>query len=188
MTDFELLADEPDIDYETPAEMPAAQTEALDRASWHLSMAARIRAERAQLDAVYAAEIERLQIRQAHRRRIMDDRIAWHEEPVEALHLALLRDDPKRKSIELPHGTSKIRVSKTRRLEFTDQPATIAWAEANYPEILGRTINVTGVKHVATITEAGVVIDPNGEIVPGVAAAELPPPSWSATYAIEEEL
>jgi hypothetical protein len=39
---------------------------------------------------------------------------------------------------------------------------------------------VTGVKTIATVTEAGVV-DPNGELVPGVEAS-IDEPSWSATY------
>jgi len=186
LTAAELLAgEEPDIDYNEPALMPEQQAEALDRASWHMRMAARLDAERAQLNAVYKAEIERLQIRQGHRDRILADRIAWHEGPVQALHLALLRENPKRKTIELPYGTSKVRVSKTPRLEFTDKAATMAWAEQAHPEILGRTINVTGVKHIAQITEAG-VLDKNGEIIPGVVAT-LDEPSWSASYNGEAE-
>jgi hypothetical protein len=185
MTDYEF-GDEPDIDYETPAVMPEGSAEALDRASWHMRMASMISTERDQITAVYKAEMERLQIRLQHRIRIFDDRIAWHEEPVSSLHLALLRDEPKRKSIELPYGTSKVRVPKTPRVEFTDQPATLAWAEVNHPEILGHTINVTGVKSIAVpLGEAGSVTDTNGEIIPGVQAV-LDDPSWSVSYDSEE--
>jgi len=177
--------DQPDIDYDSPAEMPSNEVEALEQASWHMRMADRLTTEAANLDAVYKAEIERLEIRRAHRTRIYRDRIAWHELPIEALHRALHRADPKRKSIELPYGTTKLRVSKTPTLSFTDKATTLAWAETNHPDILGRTINVTGVKSISTVTVAGVV-DKNGEIVPGVEAT-LPEPSWSVNYDSEAQ-
>lgn len=179
------IGDEPDIDYGTPALMPDGTAEALDRASWHLKMAARATAQRDEIDAVYQAEMDRLEIRRLHRRRIFNDQIAWHQAPIESLHRALLRDDPKRKSIELPYGTSKIRVSKTPTVTFTDKAATLAWAETNHPDILGRTINVTGVKSIANVTDAG-VIDTTGEIIPGVEAS-TPEPSWSIQFASDED-
>jgi hypothetical protein len=178
----DFLGDEPDIDYDTPAEMPDGQAEALDRASWHLKMAAKYSRQLSEIDAVYKAEMERLDIRRQHRLRILANQIAWHETPVESLHRALLAEDPKRKSIELPYGTSKIRASKTPKLEFTDMAATLAWAEENHPDILGRTINVTGVKTIAsTSPDFRMVVDDNGEIIPGVEAS-MPESSWSASY------
>lgn len=172
-----------DIDYEQPANMPDSDAAALERASWHLRMAAKYANERRQLVDVYQAEMDRLTARLDHRVRILDARIAWHEAPVEALHRALLEADPKRKTIELPYGTSRVRVSKTPRIEFVDKAATLAWAENTHPDILGRTINVTGVKTIANVTDAGVV-DDNGELIPGVAAV-LDEPSWSVSYDTE---
>ena len=177
---IEMFDTEPDIDYDEPALMPGDEAEALERADWHMRKASMLTRERDQLAAIYRAEIERLHLRLAYRTRIYDDQIEWHELPVESLHRALLRESPKRKTIELPHGTSKIRVSKTPRIEFTDKAATMAWAETAHPEILGRTINVTGVKSIASVTGA-LVIDDNGEVVPGVTAV-LDEPSWSSLY------
>jgi hypothetical protein len=68
---------------------------------------------------------------------------------------------------------------------FTDKAATLAWAETNHPDILGRTINVTGVKSIANVTDAG-VIDSTGEIIPGVEAS-TPEPSWSVQFASDED-
>lgn len=173
--------DHSDIDYETPAVLPEAETDALERANWHMKMAAMLTAERDQLERVYAIEMDRLKERLAHRKRVVNDRIAWHEQPVEALHLAIVRDNPKRsKTIELPHGTSKVKVPQTPRVQFTDQAATLAWAEKNHPELLGHSINITAVKTIAK-EQDGVVADENGEIIPGVEAV-LDPPSWSPKY------
>ena len=170
-----------DVDYDEPANMPTGDAEALERASWHIAMSARYQHERDQLTAVFRTEIERLQLRLAERQRTLDARIAWHEEPVRAFHLARLARDPKSpKTLALPHGTSRVQVPKTYRLEFTDKAATLVWAEANHPEILSRDVNKTGVKQVATASAAG-VITANGEIVPGVEAV-LDDPSWKASY------
>lgn len=170
-----------DLDYDEPANMPTGDAEALERASWHLSMSARYQHERDQLTAVFRAEIERLQLRLAERQRTLDARIAWHEEPVRAFHLARVRRDSKSpKTLALPHGTSRIRVPATHRLEITDKAALLAWAEVHHPEILSRDVNKTGVKQIASVTAAGVVTA-NGEIVPGVTSV-LDDPSWAASY------
>ena len=187
-TDNELFGDEPDIDYDTPALMPAEEAGALERASWHMKMASRLTAERNELTAIYAAEIDRLQIRLEHRRRILADRITWHELPIESLHAALLRDNPKRKTIELPYGTSKVRVPATPKAVITDKDAVLAWAEKAHPELLGHTINVTAIRTVAapagevTVARAAAAIDTDtGEVIPGVEVT-LDPPTWSSNY------
>lgn len=186
-TPFDDSMFEPDIDYDIPANMPEGQAEALERASWHLRMAAKATQERDELAAVYEAEFARLRERLEHRRRILDAQIRWHEAPVEQLHLALVKADPKRKTIELPYGTSRVRVSKTPRVEIVDRATLLAWCEQNHPDVLGRTINVTGVKEIVARFpklepgESHEVTDSNGELIPG-AVAVMPEPSWSASY------
>lgn len=179
------LFDDTDIDYDVEAVMPETRSEQLERASWHMKMAARLVAERDELEHVWRVEMGRLRERWLERAEAYNSRIVWHEAPVEALHLALLADDPKRKTIVLPYGTSKVRVPKTPRIVIDDQPALLVWAEANHPDILGRTINVTGVKTIASVTKAGVV-DVNGEIIPGVLAV-LDDPSWTANYLQDDD-
>jgi hypothetical protein len=179
---------EEDIDYGTPALMPDDHAAALERASWHMRKAAMLTAERDELAAVYRREMERLELRLEHRRRILNERIAWHEEPVRQLHLALLRSNPKRKTIELPYGTSKVRVPATPKVSITDNAALLAWAESNRPELLGRSINVTAIRTVAVPKgkvapgETGEAVDSEtGEVIPGVAVT-LDAPSWSSSY------
>lgn len=182
-----------DIDYTEPAVMPDDHTAALERASWHMRIAAMLTAERDQLTAVYLAEMDRLVVRLQHRQRILNERIAWHEEPVKSLHLALLRIDPRRKTIELPHGASKIQVPKTPKAHITDKGALLAWAEDHHPDLLSRDINVTAVRTIAladatpTPEHPTGAVDANGEVIPGV-EVRLDPPKWSATYEHGEEL
>lgn len=188
MTDEYLdPGDDLDIDYNTPAVMPDDHAAALERASWHLRMASVYAAERDDLLAVYQAEMERLQLRIEHRARILNQKIEWHEAPVRGLHLALLEQQKDRKTIELPHGTSKVRVPKQPRVYITDKKALLAWAENTHPDLLSRDINVTGVKEVIArlpVLKAGEispVTDINGEVIPGVEAI-LEHPTWNATY------
>ena len=185
------LVDDLDIDYTVDAEMPEDRPDQLERASWHLKMASRLARERDELNVVYQAEIERLTNRWRARAEVFANRIEWHERPVRELHMALLAEDPKRKTIHLPYGTSKVRVSKTPRVRIVDQPTLLAWAEQNWPDILGRTINVTGVKEIVARLpklepgETSGVTDLNGELIPG-AAATMPESSWSVSYEVEQ--
>lgn len=182
--------DTSDLKYEQPAVMPANEAEALERANWHLRMAAKRRDERDQLAAVYKKEIERLQIRLQHRTRILNDQIAWHEEPVKGLHLALLRENPKRKTIELPSGKSSVRVPQTPKVNIVDNAAVLAWAEKEHPELISHAINVTAVRTVAGASDAdglkpgdvrAAIDTETGEIIPGCEVT-LDPPSWSVSY------
>jgi len=183
---FDDPGHEPDIDYDTPANMPEGEAEALERASWHMRKAAMLKAERDQLNAVYQAEIDRLLVRRGHRLRIIDNQIEWHEEPVRSLHLALLRDNPRRKTIELPYGTSKVRAAQKPKVIIEDKGAVLAWAERNHPDLLGMTINVTDLRSVAEPTDDGRAVDAaTGELVPG-ASSHTPEPTWSALYEQDE--
>lgn len=172
--------DDLDIDYTQPAVTPDDPVDALERASWHMRVASMLTDERDQLVAVYKAEMERLELRLQHRVRILNERIAWHEEPVKSLHLALLRRDPRRKTIELPHGSSKVTVPKTPKVHITDKSALLAWAENSHPDILSRDVNVTGLRTIAHI-DGDTAVDANGEVIPGV-EVRLDPPTWRATY------
>lgn len=180
---FDDALDGLDIDYETPAEMPEDEPAALSRASWHLRMASMIKSEQIALNNLYQEEIDRLQIKQMHRWRIAEDRIAWHEAPVEEMHLKIIHDDPKRaKTLELPHGTSKVRVPVTPKVHFTDQEATLAWVLENHPEIVKHSVGIAAVR---SIIDKG-VHDKNGEIVPGI-ESRLDQPTWSSSYETKDQ-
>lgn len=191
---MDALLEQGDIDYETPAQMPTGEADALERASWHLKRAAAKRDELARLKAVYDAEIDRLKIRLGHRTRILQSQIDWHEEPVRQMHLALVDRDPKSaKTIDLPYGTSKVSVPKSPKVEIVDPDAVTAWALDAHPDIVKHSVNVTAVRSVATPAEPskvtvgkpGKAIDAaTGEIIPGVEVT-LDEPRWTVSYESE---
>ena len=172
------LAENSDIDYSTPAIIP--EDDALSRLDWHMRMVRKYRAERAELDAVYAAEMERIGDRWQNRQRIIEQKANWHAAPIESYHLA----HPEKRTIELPHGTSKVRVAKSPQVFMPGESSkeVTEWARTAHPEIM-RGPNVSDVRRVVEIVTHDdgslSVIDPaTGEVVPGVHAA-WPLPSWS---------
>lgn len=76
----------------------------LAQADQVLRRIARIRRQWAALDDVYATEIERLTERRNAERDKADRQIARAEELLAGFHRAALAEDPKAKTIRLPHG------------------------------------------------------------------------------------
>ena len=167
-----------DIDYSTPAILP--EDDALSRLDWHMRMVRKYRAEVAELDDVYLAEMDRMRDRYANRRRIIEDKSRWHQAPIESYH----RAHPDQRTIELPHGASKLSVPKTPKVFMNGEhnEAVTEWARKAHPEIM-KGPNITDVRKVVDIKDHNdgtfTVVDPTtGEVVPGV-TAQIPLPSWS---------
>lgn len=171
--------DTSDLDYSVPARLPEDDDEALRRIDWHVRMVRRERDELHRLEALYRAEMDRLHDRYAERARIINSRIDWHSSPVESWH----RAHPERRTVELPHGTSKLRVPKQPMVFMAGEDNDVVrdWAITAHPEIL-RGPNVTAVRKVVQIVETGdgwQAIDPaTGEVVPGV-TVQMPEPTWT---------
>lgn len=172
------MSDTSDINYDEPALLPEDDTEALNRIAWHARLARAAWAERGEIEAMYEDEMRRLRDRLQNRVDIIAKRIAWHTAPIESYHRMRLDANSKLKTIELPHGTSRITVPKSAKAFVTDKAAVTDWARTAHPEIL-QSPNVTDVRVVVQITDDLRVIDPvTGEIVPGV-TAEIPPARWT---------
>lgn len=80
---------------------------------------------------------------------------------------ALLQRSEGRKSIILPHGTIKTTAGQPR-IEFNDESKFIEWAKVNDPSLLRIKTDVDKTALKALITEEGVVISTQGEIIPEV--------------------
>lgn len=149
----------------------------LEQVAYHVRRVREERAELEALEAVYRAELERMKDRWDSRRKVIENRIAWHLVPVESWH----RSHPDTRTIEVPHGTLKLSVPKTLKAfvgsEDDDRAAVRAWALQSHPEILGDP-QVTKVRACTTIIDGRVVDVATGEIVPGVSAI-LPDPTWN---------
>lgn len=178
---------DPADEYDTPAPEldPLLEIDALDQADRHLREVARLRDALAVHDELYRRAIDRLHDRHDERRAIIERQISWHLTPVEQLHLRLLAIDPKRKTLELPHGTSAVTVPVKPKVWIDDDDAVTAWARNNAPELLPQAdkVKVTDLRNITTIVTRPdgtfSVITRHGEPVPGVHAA-VPDPKWRA--------
>lgn len=81
-------------------------------------------------------------------------------------HRSVLAEDPRAKTIKLPHGTLSSR-KLPDRWEF-DEPAFIEWASENADDLLRTKVEIykAEAKKRLSVDELGVVYD--GELVPGV--------------------
>lgn len=121
--DFDYEADPPEID-PGDVDWQLHANEALRRiAFWE--------GRQAEDDHTFQRELARLTVWHEKRSQVTNQRIGWHKLSLIGLHKALLEDDPKRKTIVLPYGTLKARVSKTPRFSITDKDAFLQWCETN---------------------------------------------------------
>lgn len=189
MSDREFLTDEADDaiagDYPLDAfgvdayegTWPGWAPSSLLDADWHARQVAKQDRRLAEIDDVYETALARLDAwRERTSERAIKSRAA-HIAALEHYHAALLRDDPKAKTVELPGG-GRLR-SQAGRLQVAvvDEVEFLTWAREHAPE----TIKVTEKPDKTVIAKAfGAkaaqekdpgsfpAVTPDGEIVPGV--------------------
>ena len=184
----EFPDDDPsDIDYSRPAILPDDEHLA-ERVEWHVRMARQATAELEEVKSMYERELERIKERIQNRVRIIQERIAWHTAPVQSYHTMRQAQEPKRKTIEFPHGASKITVPTTPVVQFDPSEGSGGlvklWLRSTHPEML-KLPGITDVRslvHITTDDDGNhIVIDKaTGEIVPGL-VAEIPAPTYKLT-------
>lgn len=170
-----------------PPQITSAEVDALIDAGWHLRQIRKLRKRAAEVQAVYNRERERLDEWFARGTDKFEARIEWHEAPLRQLHQRLVEQDPKRKSIELPDGTLKMRVPVKPQVVVDDADGLLAWATEHAPHLLPepRPVRVTDLRREAVaLSEDVVVLTATGEVVPFV-HAEVPEPTWYVDTEVE---
>lgn len=166
----------PDGEYEPaePLDKGDGEVQALSRADWHLRRIGRLSRERDTLDAVYKAELERLQLRHENRRTILEAAIAWHEAPLKSYARMRLELDNV-KTLELPHGTIRSRTTTRPTVIVDDYSAVLAWAGDVLPDV---------VQQIPRIDKRALsaYVHASGELPPGVT---LVPPTTTFTVTPE---
>lgn len=167
-------------DTETPDD--AAPIADLNEANWHLRKIAKARREYDELGAVYAAEmsrvtaeLDRLRLRWQIRADRIGHRIAWHEAPLKSYMAMRMREDPRLRTLDLPHGTIKARVGKVAGINVDDKDAVIAWAGDSLPDLVEQRPHL-----VKSVLDA--YVRSSGEIPPGVTVV---PPTTTFTITAE---
>ena len=135
------------------------------KADWAIRKLAVIRRKQAENKAIYDAEVIRITEWLSTVNTALD-RDALYFEAVLTPY-ALLQRSEGRKTVTLPHGSLKTTAGQPH-IEFNDEAKFIQWALANDTTLvkIKTDVNKTALK--ALITEEGVVISTQGEIIPEV--------------------
>jgi hypothetical protein len=135
------------------------------KADWAIRKLAVIRRKQAENKAIYDAEVLRITEWLSTVNTALD-RDALYFEAVLTPY-ALLQRSEGRKTVTLPHGTLKTTAGQPK-IEFNDESKFIEWAKVNDPTLLKIKTDVDKTALKALITEEGVVISTQGEIIPEV--------------------
>jgi hypothetical protein len=135
------------------------------KADWAIRKLAVIRRKQAENKAIYDAEVIRITEWLSTVNTTLD-RDALYFEAVLTPY-ALLQRSEGRKTVTLPHGTLKTTAGQPK-IEFKDESKFIEWAKTNDPTLLKIKTDVDKTALKALITEEGVVISTQGEIIPEV--------------------
>jgi phage host-nuclease inhibitor protein Gam len=133
----------------------------------------RLTRERDTLDAVYEAEIERLQDRHENRRSILQAAIAWHEAPLKS-YAAMRRELDDVRTIELPHGVIRS-TARPQRVQVDDEQTVADWAKDTLPDVVSWRPRIDK-------RALSAYVRASGEVPPGVT---LVPPT--TTYTVHAE-
>jgi phage host-nuclease inhibitor protein Gam len=178
-TDHLYFRDDEPGDTETPDDGPAPDitesdhVQALGRCDWHLRRIGRLTRERDTLDAVYEAEIERLQDRHENRRAILQAAIAWHEAPLIS-YARMRRETDDVRTLELPHGVIRS-TARPQRVQVDDEQTVADWAKDTLPDVVSWRPRIDK-------RALGAYVRASGEVPPGVT---LVPPT--TTYTVTPE-
>lgn len=149
------------------------------KADWAIRKLAVIRRKQAENKAIYDAEIIRITEWLSTVNTALD-RDALYFEAVLTPY-ALLQRSEGRKTVTLPHGTLKTTAGQSR-IEFKDEFKFIEWAKVNDPALLRIKTDVDKSALKVLITEEGVLISTQGEIIPDV---EVVPGQTSVKFITE---
>lgn len=149
------------------------------KADWAIRKLAVVRKKQAENKAIYDAEVERITEWLSTVNTALERDALYFEAVLRPY--ALTQRLEGRKTLTLPHGTIKTTAGQPK-VEFKNEQAFIEWAQVNDPSLLKvkTDIDKTAVK--ALITEEGVVISTQGEIVPEV---EVIPAETSIKFVTE---
>lgn len=139
--------------------------ETKDQAAWALRKLSKLQAEQEENRQVAQIEIERISSWLEEENETIKNQANFFEYLLEEYFLKLRQDDPKRKTVKLPHGALKMRKQQPRYLY--DEEQLLPWAKENLPDAVQ-------VKETVAKNLLKKYIKETGEVVPGVEIEERP--------------
>lgn len=180
---------------EIPNENPQFRIDNKEMAIWALRKLANIERNRNEARAAAQAEIERIQTWLADEEKKADQERGFFEFHLEHYHRRVLAENPKTKTIKLPHGELQLRTQQPD-YEKNDN-VLLFWALKNLPHLItfphwirpdpkldwAELKKALEIKEIPVVDqETGEVIDrkfvvinpPTGEIIPGITVTRRP--------------
>lgn len=141
------------------------------KADWALRKLGSIRAKIAENQKLAEDEIARVNAWLEHVNSGFADDIAYFEGQLRQYGESQRAEG--RKSVDLPHGKIKSRAVNPK-FAVEDKEAFLAWAKKNAPALIRITEApaISEMNEVLTKSDAGVAVDANGEVVPGVSVTD----------------
>lgn len=160
-------------------EKPKFRIETKEQAIWAMRKIAAIERGRQESRAAAQAEIERIQAWLTEEEKRADQAREYLDYLLEDYHRRQLEENPRAKTIKLPHGELQLRAQQP---EFhRDEAAVMAWAMKNRPEFVIQPpppdpkLDWAGLKKVLKIVDGQAVDPETGEVIPGITVVERPP-------------
>ena len=135
------------------------------KADWALRKLAVIRRKQAENQSIFDAELARIKEWLSKVNTALERDSAYFEAVLTPY--ALQQRSEGRKTVTLPHGTLKTTAGQSH-IEFKDESKFIEWAKVNDPALLRIKTDVDKSALKVLITEEGVLISTQGEIIPDV--------------------
>lgn len=135
------------------------------KADWAIRKLAVVRKKQAENKALYDAEIVRITEWLSTVNTALERDALYFEAVLRPY--ALTQRSEGRKTVTLPHGTIKTTAGQPK-VEFKDEAQFIEWAKVNDPSLLKIKTDIDKIAIKALITDEGVVISTQGEIIPDV--------------------
>lgn len=143
-------------------------------AIWALRKLKKITNEQKEIADTAAEEIGRIRTWQSGEEKRLQGEMAYFEGLLTDYHRRLLEDNPKAKTVKLPHGVLKARAQQP---EFVrDESALLTWIKAQRPEfvVTKESADWAGLKKIAVAAGSSLVDPASGEIIGGVTVVERP--------------
>ena len=139
--------------------------ETKDQAAWALRKMSRIKAEQDENTQAAQVEIDRIAAWREEENEKLERSVSFFEGLLYEYFMDLREEDPKLKTMKLPHGALKMRALQPK-YEY-DEDALLSWAKENLPQAVVTKESVSKNPVKAHIKETG-------EVVPGVVVLQRP--------------
>jgi uncharacterized coiled-coil protein SlyX len=160
-------------------EKPKFRIETKEQAIWAMRKIAAIERGRQESRAAAQAEIERIQAWLAEEEKRADQAREYLDYLLEDYHRRQLEENPRAKTIKLPHGELQLRAQQP---EFhRDETVVMAWAMKNRPEFVVQPpppapkLDWANLKKKIQVVDGKVIDSETGEVIPGITVVERPP-------------